>query len=102
MMNKIYVFVIEFMPDSTDVIPVAISEDGHVLASHYCSHTGYIAHDMGITSDWKHDAYDAYYPGGWELEWIDPNQTNDHTGLNEAMRLNEAIYADERERGRHG
>lgn len=46
---------------------VALGADGRCVASHVCSDTSFMPHDLGITSDWKHDKYDAAYPDGWEL-----------------------------------
>lgn len=88
-------FINDTFIDSTDVIPLAVAEDGHILASHYCSHKAYVAHDMGITSNWKHDAYNEHYPDGWELEWIESEDAPNHIGLNEAMRLNSLFDDDE-------
>ncbi len=34
---------------------LALSEDGKGLAGHVCSHHGWAQHDMGFTSDWKHE-----------------------------------------------
>lgn len=27
-------------------------------------------HDMGMTSDWKHEIYDKCCPEGWEIEYM--------------------------------
>lgn len=71
-------------------IAVAICEDGHCLAQHVCSHPGFMPHDLGITSDWKHAGYNAHCGvGNWELEWVsDPKQ---HDGLRQAFALNQAL-----------
>lgn len=67
---------------------IAIAEDGTCLAQHCCSHEAYMAHDLGITSNWKHEHYNEHYgAGNWELEWVeDPKE---HAGLTEAFRLNQ-------------
>ena len=71
------------------VIAVAIAEDGHCLAQHCCSDEGYMAHDLGITSDWKHENYDKHYgAGNWELVWIEAS-VND-------PRLESALYLNSR------
>lgn len=67
-MDKIFIFINEVNP--LGVIPVALAEDGTLLAQHVCSSEAFISHDMGITSEWKHDAYNEHYPEGWELEYI--------------------------------
>ena len=85
-MNKIYCFnnggSIGFM------LATAISEDGHVLAEHCCSHEGYMRHDLGMDgSGWKHEHYDKYYgAGNWELEWV--AKPKKHEGLQKAFALN--------------
>ncbi len=51
---------------------VAICEDGHVLAGHICSDEGYMPHDLGITSSWKHDSYDKHCgKDNYDLVWIE-------------------------------
>lgn len=67
---------------------VAIAEDGTCVAQHCCSHEAWMAHDLGITSDWKHENYNAHYgAGNWELVWVD--EPKSHLGLTEAFRLNQ-------------
>ncbi len=51
---------------------LALADDGHVLASHCCSAVNFMKHDLGITSTWKHDGYNAHFgEGNWELVWCD-------------------------------
>lgn len=40
------------------------------IATHLSSGITWCKHDMGITSDWHHDVYDAMYPDGYELVWL--------------------------------
>ena len=54
-----------------DVIGYALAEDGTGLASHLSSNEGFSKHDMGLTSDWKHEHYQKVYPNGFELVWVD-------------------------------
>lgn len=71
---KIYVFINSQMSEWHTAL--AFSEDGFVLAGHTSSTPEWSKHDMGITSDWKHERYKAYYPNGFELIWIegDPHE----------------------------
>lgn len=55
----------------------ALSEDGEFLAGHVCSHPNYGPHDMGATSDWKHDHYRERYPQGFTVVWVDGNPSDD-------------------------
>lgn len=87
-MKKIYVFGI-FTGDSSygiirdaepcgDVMGYAVDslveDQGEtkmsVITNHFSSGENWCKHDMGITSDWKHDVYDAMYPDGYELIWL--------------------------------
>jgi hypothetical protein len=61
----------------------ALSEDGEFLAGHLCSHPIFGPHDMGITSDWKHEHYRERYPGGFELVWV-PGGVEEHEGISAA------------------
>ena len=56
--------------DSTpggDVVGYALAEDGAGLGSHLSSNVEFCKHDRGLTSNWKHQYYDQYYPEGYEL-----------------------------------
>ena len=89
---KIFVFINGGQPEWYPVS--ALAEDGHFLAGHLCSHEGYVKHDMGFTSDWKHEHYNKHYPDGWELVYVPPDRVKarDHEGL-------EAAYAKHLELG---
>ena len=52
-------------------------------------------HDLGagFNSNWRHDDYDAHYPDGWEIEWID-DPTN-HDRLQAAIAKNQKELQDE-------
>jgi hypothetical protein len=66
---------------------VAIGDDGTYLAGHICSDESFMHHDLGITSDWKHENYNRHFgEGNWELEWV--ADFDNHAGLKEAIRLN--------------
>ena len=68
---KIYVFINSQMSEWHTAL--AFSEDGFVLANHTSSTPEWSKHDMGITSDWKHERYKAYFPNGFELMWLEGN-----------------------------
>jgi hypothetical protein len=69
---------------------VAMGDDGHCLAQHCCSDESFMAHDLGITSEWKHENYNKHFgEGNWELEWVpDPDK---HVGLQVAFVLSEQL-----------
>ena len=72
---------------------VAIAEDGNQLAGHTCTSEAYMSHDLGITSDWKHENYNKHYgEGNWQLEWVD--DVDIHVGLQKAFELNAKLAED--------
>lgn len=55
-----------------DVVGYAFAEDGQVLASHLSSSRSFCQHDMGLTSNWKHNYYyDKYQHGFWLVDLTD-------------------------------
>lgn len=48
----------------------AMAEDGTVLASHICSHWGYMKHDLHDRADRK-VLYEEHYPDGYRLLVLD-------------------------------
>ncbi len=68
---------------------VAVGEDGACLAQHLSSSEGFLRHDLGVTSDWKHENYDKHFgAGNWEIEWVPTDQVMTHPGLLKAIELN--------------
>jgi hypothetical protein len=55
----------------------ALTEDGEFIAGHACSHPSFGPHDMGVTSDWKHDHYRERYPGGYVVVWVEGGPKDD-------------------------
>jgi hypothetical protein len=71
---------------------VAIADDGHVLGQHICSHESFMPHDLGLTSDWKHENYNAHFGvGNWQLEWVPTQDRSTHEGLKAAFEANKAL-----------
>lgn len=85
-MPKIYLFCYPY--DEHDFAGLAIAEDGTLLAGHLSSSVDFSKHDMGFTSNWKHEEYKVHYPEGFELEWVD--DPNNHEGLASANKLRKA------------
>lgn len=81
-MKKIYVFGVysntSILTSFGDIVGFAVDklvvDQGklvmNVIVDHLSSNEFWCQHDMGITSDWKHDIYDAAYPNGYELVWL--------------------------------
>lgn len=75
-------------------VAYALAEDGTGLASHVCSDHGWVIHDMGVSgSDWKHDLYNAHYPDGWAIEYVDVDDIPGHAGLQLAIAAAKAKQA---------
>jgi len=53
-----------------DVMGVAMCECGDVLAEHLSSSEGFSRHDMGVTSDWKHEHYRKHCGPDFNLQWV--------------------------------
>lgn len=49
----------------------ALSQDGEFLTGHLCTNVGFAYHDMGLTSDWKHDKYRERYGDNYTVIWCD-------------------------------
>lgn len=74
------------------VMAAALGEDGHLVASHMCSHECYMKHDLGIESKWKHENYNNHYgEGNWELEWVETKDIEKHEGLQKAIELSKTV-----------
>lgn len=85
---KIYVFINS--GKGTDwIVGMAMAEDGTFIASHVSSHYQWFRHDMGLTSDWKHEHYKKQYPDGYEL--VEVEDPRNHEGLQAAYKLNQAM-----------
>lgn len=85
MSDKPKIFIFINSGRGTDMIGgSALAEDGNFLAGHLSSHEGWFRHDMGLTSDWKHDKYAAHYPDGYEL--VEVENPEEHVGLQAAYQ----------------
>ena len=82
---RVFLFINSSAPEW--YVGMALAEDGCFLASHVSSSPAWARHDMGLTSDWKHTAYKAHYPDGYEVEWVD--DVRGHAGLMAAYALNQ-------------
>lgn len=85
-MKKIYCFLNGCGPMGCTV--EALAEDGEVVAVHFSSNESWAKHDIGLTSNWKHEYYKAKYPEGYELVWLDSKQLDTHEGFQTALKLN--------------
>lgn len=88
--KKIFVFVNSGAGTDWQV-GMALCEDGHCLAQHVSSSYGFFRHDMGLTSDWKHEYYREHCPEGYEL--VEVKETNGHEGIAAAYKLNQELGA---------
>lgn len=68
--DKKTIYIAAEQAKSGDYFGYAFIENEGLIASHFSSNEAFVRHDMGITSDWKHDRYDKECPDGWELEYL--------------------------------
>jgi len=92
--HRIFCFINN--PCAVDFLHViAMCDDGYVLASHISSSECWAKHDIGITSEWKHEFYNEHCPDGFELVWID-NPAGDPE-LAAAYVLHQEIWKDKQD-----
>lgn len=92
---KIFVFVNSGR--GTDMVSgAALTEDGHFVAGHLSSCRSWFRHDMGLTSNWKHDLYLAHYPDGFDLVEVPDGEERTHDGLRTAYEKHLALAAAEK------
>ena len=81
---------------------ISLSEDGHFLGSHICSHELYMPNDLGIlkgTRDDSHtDSYQKHYPDGYKMEFVGYSQVNVHEGLLAAIEKSKEVKADQEDK----
>lgn len=78
-------------------LAVALAEDGTFLGSHWCSHEGFVPHDLGVEEGARmdrHEHYKEHYPDGYEMEFVRAADVDEHEGLMAAFELNQK-HADE-------
>ncbi len=75
-----------------DGIAYAMAADGTVLGSHWCSHEGYVPHDLGVlegTREDRHETYRKHYPDGYAMKFVRTSDVKTHPGLVTAFALNQ-------------
>lgn len=83
---KIYVFI-DFGRGTSFIGGIAVAEDASVLARHISSSEDFFKHDMGLTSDWKHEQYKEKYPAGFELVLIEDPKTSTDPGFLAMLKI---------------
>lgn len=96
MTSKIYVVVTGEWPSpgpgfTPDYAGCALAEDGNVLSSHISSSESWLQHDLGVTSERRHDIYREHYPDGFEVVYVPMDQRDSHEGLQAAIKANHAL-----------
>jgi len=77
-----------------DGIAHALAEDGNVLGSHWCSHEGFVPHDLGVVDGSRpdrHESYKKHYPDGYDMEFVSADRLDEHEGVQKALKLNKAM-----------
>ena len=99
-MNKPKIYCFSNVVGGGEGEAVAISEDGAVLGSHWCSHEYYVSGDLGVEEGSRpdrHETYAKYYPDGYEMEFVPSKDVEKHEGLRQAIASYEAKSAVEGE-----
>lgn len=89
MKKKIYCYVNTGRGTDMQTV-IALCEDGHCLAQHLSSNEAWAKHDIGITSEQKHENYKEHCPGGYELIWLDVPEDSEE--LKAAYKLNQVLW----------
>jgi hypothetical protein len=56
------------------------------IAGHISNNVIYAKHDIGITSNWKHEIYEKLFPNGYELQWINDCDLKKHPVIKQFLR----------------
>lgn len=75
-----------------DGIAYAMAEDGTVLGSHFCSHWGYMRHDLHDRADRKARC-EEHYPDGYRLVILGQNELPPEAVIERNRKQGEAAKA---------
>jgi hypothetical protein len=67
-----------------------ISQDGHWLGSHCCSHEGYMPADLGVLADTRpdrHEEFQKHYPDGYRMIFVPYHLVRENEGLVAAVAM---------------
>lgn len=96
MSKKIYVF--SGVEGGKEGCCYAMTEDGTVLGSHFCSSEGFARGDLGVTEGSRpdrHKTYAEHYPDGYEMEFVASRDFDTHEGLQKAIALNKKMPSED-------
>ena len=96
-MTKPKIYAFSNVKGGGEGVALAMAEDGTCLGSHFCSHEGFVSHDLGVTEGSRpdrHKTYAEHYPDGYEMEFVPSSSIESHEQLQEAFRLNSAKSPD--------
>jgi hypothetical protein len=89
------------MANGGDGIAYALAEDGAGLGSHWCSHEGYVSHDLAVLEGChisRHETYKEHYPNGYRMRFILSKDVKSDEKLQKAFYRNERIAEEEKRR----
>jgi len=67
------IFVFNNGGPSDFLMAIALSEDGNILATHICSHEGFIPYDLGVyegSREYHREKYREHYWSGYRMRYI--------------------------------
>lgn len=88
-MSKPKIYCFSNVVGGGDGEAIAISEDGVVLGSHWCSHECFVSEDLGVEEGSRpdrHETYAKHYPDGYEMEFVPSKEVKKHEGLQMAIQ----------------
>jgi hypothetical protein len=71
---------------------MSITDDGHILGSHICSHITFMLFDLHNRKDRLEKIQNHYKDEPYEIEIISYEEVNHHAGLQEAFKLNDTLH----------
>lgn len=75
----------------------ALTEDGHGIGSHACSHESYCPGDLGFYEGQRDDRkvyYQKHYPEGYQTLWLSEDDERTCTRFQIALEKAKKIYAE--------
>ena len=68
------------------MLGITIDQDGQEVAQHLSTNEDWLAHDLGVASQIKHEIYDEQYGAGrWSIEYVSYDEVPSHKQLQECL-----------------
>lgn len=84
-MRKLYLFVNGNSPEWLDCL--SLTDDGHILGNHICSHMGYMMQDLHDRKDRLEKIKEHFKGEEYEVIILSYDECDKHEGFKEALKL---------------